>query len=223
MLFIMEWGVVHIGAGCSFERNYGETFHRNCYYRGKGIGFPFYQYWVFVCQMNYTHSVSSSTSKEWFFLKDTLKRKQVYFCWGLAFHNSVESLTKSDAPDICESSHLEQGCHTQPPSIMDWARASQQARPPRILRPQTFSELNVWKHLRQCFSRTMVNHPGYSGHNAEQTIPKLSAIKTSASMFFPTFWSTTFSLYPNTAFLTFLAWEIFTFCPFSAFFAATSF
>ena len=63
-IFIMEWGVVHIGAGCSFERNYGETFHRNCYYRGKGIGFPFYQYWVFVCQMNYTHSVSSSTSKE---------------------------------------------------------------------------------------------------------------------------------------------------------------
>ena len=44
MLFIMEWGVVHIGGGCSFERNYGETFHRNCYYRGKGIGFPFYQY-----------------------------------------------------------------------------------------------------------------------------------------------------------------------------------
>ena len=61
---------VHIWAGCSlywkrcsFERNYGETFHRNCYYRGKGIGFPFYQYWVFVCQMNYSHqNVFSSSS-----------------------------------------------------------------------------------------------------------------------------------------------------------------
>ena len=26
----------YIGAGCGFERTYGETFHRNCYYRGRG-------------------------------------------------------------------------------------------------------------------------------------------------------------------------------------------
>ena len=25
----------YIAAGCGFERTYGETFHRNCYYRGE--------------------------------------------------------------------------------------------------------------------------------------------------------------------------------------------
>ena len=29
-------GSSYIGAGCGFERTYGETFHRNCYYRGRG-------------------------------------------------------------------------------------------------------------------------------------------------------------------------------------------
>ena len=36
ILFIMEWGLVHI-LELGFERNYGETFHRNCYYRGRMI------------------------------------------------------------------------------------------------------------------------------------------------------------------------------------------
>ena len=191
MLFIMEWGVVHIGGGCSFERNYGETFHRNCYYRGKGIGFPFYQYWVFVCQMNYTHSISSSMSKESFFL-------------------SIEGHIEEEADILLLRASFSQFCgvtdeewcsrylwvisfgavlpHTAP-SIMDWARASQQAGPPRIL----------GKHFQsQMYENICVN-------------------------VFPNLWSTNSSLYANTAFLTFLAWEIFTFCPFPVFFAATSF
>ena len=35
---MLETGVVHIlEVWCSFERNYGETFHRKCYYRGRMI------------------------------------------------------------------------------------------------------------------------------------------------------------------------------------------
>ena len=33
----------------------GKLFIETVITGGEGIGFPFYQYWVFVCQMNYTH------------------------------------------------------------------------------------------------------------------------------------------------------------------------
>ena len=56
ILFIMEWGVVHIlELGVVLRGLMGKLFIETVITGGEGIGFPFYQYWVFVCQMNYTH------------------------------------------------------------------------------------------------------------------------------------------------------------------------
>ena len=53
--FIFEQGVVYIGRGVVLRGIMGKLFIETVITRGRGDRVSFFQYWVFVCQMNYTH------------------------------------------------------------------------------------------------------------------------------------------------------------------------